>query len=57
MPVPITKMQRWIANASVTPSAVRGRHGGKGVMHAAIEFLSKIDITVFANPARFPHPT
>ncbi len=55
MPVPIKRMQRFVANASVTPSAVRGRHGGKCVMHAAIEFRANLDIALLLNPAAFPN--
>lgn len=49
-------MQRFVANASITPSAVQqGRgHTVKGVMHAAIGFLSEMDIREFVDPALFP---
>jgi hypothetical protein len=49
-------MQRFVANASITPSAVQqGRgHSVKGVMYAAIEFLSELDIAEFAHPDSFP---
>jgi hypothetical protein len=48
-------MQRFVANASITQSAVRqGRgHSVQGVMHAAIGFLSELDTSKFADPDSF----
>jgi hypothetical protein len=48
-------MQRFVANASITPSAVRqGRHAVKGVQRAAIAFLRDLDIAELAHPDSFP---
>lgn len=50
----VRKMQRIVANSSVTPSAIRGGKSAiKGVKAAATEHLCNIDLTRFADPIRF----
>jgi hypothetical protein len=53
MPVPIKEMQRFVANISITPSAVRSRRGAKGAMHTVIKFLAVLDISSLADASRF----
>ena len=48
-------MQRFLANASVTSSAVRqGPRAVQGVAHAAIEFLCGMDVAAIVDPEAFP---
>jgi len=48
-------MQRFVANASVTASAVRqGPRAVKGVAHTAIEFLANLNIAEIVNSNSFP---
>ncbi|MFZ0692722.1 MAG: hypothetical protein WAN51_00975 [Alphaproteobacteria bacterium] len=54
MKLPLDRMQSFIANGSVTASAVRGRHGGKGVMRVAIKFLSELPVKSLVDPKFFP---
>jgi hypothetical protein len=53
-PTFIKKMQRFMANASVTTSAVRqGPKAVRGVKHAATEFLCGVAVAEFADEKIF----
>jgi hypothetical protein len=54
MAIPLKRMQRLMANAAVTPSAIRGgRKAVKGVQRAAIEFLCRVDLARAGDAASY----